>query len=193
MAALAHWRSTASPSRPGMRQRAARRRSGHFAQVIQRGSPPPWRWSRHSPRRRDCGRATCGIARRHRPGANSWPSAQPAWDFGAGETSQLHRPQLLIDLIGQCPVSRPADLRVEEQFLVTNDAPSGSRLLSNHRPHDEKRRPLGEIVLSVRPKHVESCESFVIQERWPDLRRVTDVTAKNRGATTAANCDTPVI
>ena len=24
-------------------------------------------------------------------------------------------------------------------------------------------------------KHVESCESFVIQERWPDSRRVTDV------------------
>ena len=31
-----------------------------------------------------------------------------------------------------------------------------------------------DALVSVR-KHVESCESFVIQERWPDSRRVTDV------------------
>lgn len=29
-------------------------------------------------------------------------------------------------------------------------------------------------LVSVR-KHIESCESFVIQEWWPDSRRVTDV------------------
>jgi hypothetical protein len=29
----------------------------------------------------------------------------------------------LIDLIGQCPVGRPADLRVEEQLHVTNGRP----------------------------------------------------------------------
>jgi len=31
----------------------------------------------------------------------------------------------LIDLIGQCPVGRTADLRVEEQLHVTNGRPEG--------------------------------------------------------------------
>src|SRR4029077_16495855 len=30
------------------------------------------------------------------------------------------------------------------------------------------------VLVSVR-EHIESCESFVIQEWWPDSRRVTDV------------------
>ena len=30
------------------------------------------------------------------------------------------------------------------------------------------------ILVSVR-EHIESCESFVIQEWWPDSRRVADV------------------
>jgi hypothetical protein len=41
--------------------------------------------------------------------------------------------------------------------------------------------PKAPTSVSVR-KHVESCESFVIQERWPDSRRVTDVDGEEPGA-----------
>jgi hypothetical protein len=46
----------------------------------------------------------------------------------------------LIDLIGQCPVGRPADLRVEEQFHVTYGHPERFKITVLIIDHMVKKR-----------------------------------------------------
>jgi hypothetical protein len=55
---------------------------------------------------------------------------------------------------------------------IVNDGRSACH--EGHAVMSVKVRPEPKDSVSGR-KHIESCESFVIQERWPDSRRVTDV------------------